>query len=85
MGAFVGVGDGDGLEGLAQPRAIALAPAFPASADRLRDAADTFDAVLYGRRAAAPEAARDLVALDTTLATTRPVLPEVPSQAGAGR
>ena len=65
--------------------AIALAPAFPASADRLRDAADTFDAVLYGRRAAAPEAARDLVALDTTLATTRPVLPEVPSQAGAGR
>lgn len=65
--------------------AIALEPAFPASADRLRTAADTFDAVLYGRRAAAAEAARDLVALDTTLATTRPVLPEVPSQTWAGR
>ncbi len=61
--------------------AVALGPVFPASASSLATAADVFDAVRYGRRAARLESARDLVALDAALATTRPVLPD-PATAG---
>jgi Domain of unknown function (DUF4129) len=56
--------------------AVALAPVFPTNAARLASAADTFDAVRYGRRAAAEDAARAVVALDKDLAATRPLLPE---------
>jgi len=62
--------------------AVALAPVFPASASSLAVAADTFDAVRYGRRAARPEAARDLIALDADLAGTRPLLPDPATAAG---
>ena len=48
--------------------AVALGPVFPASASSLAVAADTFDAVRYGRRAARPESARDVIALDADLA-----------------
>ena len=66
--------------------AVSLAPVFPSDAGRLAAAADTFDAVRYGRRAAPPDAAQALVTLETDLATTRPVLsgPSVPS-AGTAR
>ena len=64
---------------------VALGPVFPASAARLAAAADTFDAVLYGRRAAAAEAAQEVAALDSTLAATRPVLPDLPAVPGAPR
>jgi hypothetical protein len=56
--------------------AVALAPVFPTDAARLASAADTFDAVRYGRRAAAEDAARAVVTLDKDLAATRPLLPE---------
>ena len=56
--------------------AVALAPVFPTDAARLAWAADTFDAVRYGRRAAAEDAARAVVALDMDLTATRPLLPE---------
>jgi hypothetical protein len=62
--------------------AVALAPVFPASASSLAVAADTFDAVRYGRRAARPESARDLIALDADLARTRPLLPDPATAAG---
>ena len=61
--------------------AVALVPVFPASAASLATAADVFDAVRYGRRAARVESARDRLALDAALATTRPVLPD-PATAG---
>ena len=64
---------------------VALGPVFPASAARLASAADTFDAVLYGRRTAAPEAAQEVAALDATLAATRPVLPDLATTPGARR
>jgi hypothetical protein len=64
--------------------AIALGPVFPASAHSLAGAADTFDAVRYGRRAARPAAAADLIALDAALARTRPLLPD-PAGTGAPR
>ncbi len=63
--------------------AVELGPVFPASATALATAADAFDAVRYGRRAARPEAARDVIALDTALARTRPVLPHPAGTAGA--
>ena len=63
--------------------AVELAPVFPASAAALATAADAFDAVRYGRRAARPESARDVIALDAALASTRPVLPDPASTAGA--
>ena len=63
--------------------AVELGPAFPASAAALATAADAFDAVRYGRRAARPESARDVIALDSTLAATRPVLPDPTTTAGA--
>jgi hypothetical protein len=62
--------------------AVALGPVFPASASSLAIAADTFDAVRYGRRAASPESARDVIALDADLARTRPVLPDPATAAG---
>ena len=62
--------------------AVALGPVFPASAPSLAVAADTFDAVRYGRRAAHPESARDVVALDAELARTRPLLPDPATAAG---
>lgn len=62
--------------------AVALGPVFPASASALATAADTFDAVLYGRRTASAEAARAVIELDGTLATTRPVLPDPATAAG---
>ena len=62
--------------------AVALAPVFPASASSLAVAADTFDAVRYGRRTARPESARDLIALDADLARTRPLLPDPATAAG---
>ena len=61
--------------------AVELGPVFPASATTLAAAADAFDAVRYGRRAARPEAARDVIALDAALARTRPVLPGIGSPA----
>jgi hypothetical protein len=66
--------------------AVALTPVFPQDAGRLALAADTFDAVRYGRRPARPDAARAVVALDTDLAATRPVLPEpgVPARGAVG-
>jgi hypothetical protein len=63
--------------------AVQLGPVFPASAAALATAADAFDAVRYGRRAARPESARDVIALDSTLAATRPVLPDATTTAGA--
>ncbi len=62
--------------------AVALGPVFPASAAALATAADAFDAVRYGRRAARPESARDVIALDAALARTRPVLPDPATTAG---
>ncbi len=62
--------------------AVALAPVFPTDAARLASAADTFDAVRYGRRAAGEDAARAVVALDKDLAATRPLLPEAGVPAG---
>lgn len=56
--------------------AVELGPVFPASAPALADAADSFDAVRYGRRPARLEWARDTIALDAALARTRPVLPD---------
>ena len=64
--------------------ALALAPVFPHDAARLASAADTFDAVRYGRRAAGEDAARAVVTLDTDLAATRPLLPEAGVPAGGG-
>ena len=63
--------------------AVELGPVFPASAAALATAADAFDAVRYGRRAARPESARDAIALDVALARTRPLLPDPASTAGA--
>ena len=65
--------------------AVALATVFPADAGRLAWAADTFDAVRYGRWAAGRDAARAVVALDEDLAATRPLLPEPGVPAGGGR
>ena len=62
--------------------AVALGPVFPASAASLATAADAFDAVRYGRRAARPESARDVIALDAALSRTRPVLPDPATTAG---
>ena len=62
--------------------AVALGPVFPASASSLAVAADAFDAVRYGRRSARVESARDLIALDATLAGARPVLPDPATTAG---
>jgi len=62
--------------------AVALGPVFPASASSLAVAADTFDAVRYGRRTATPESARDVIALDADLARTRPLLPDPATTAG---
>jgi len=64
--------------------AVALAPVFPASAPSLALAADTFDAVRYGRRSATVQSARAVIELDATLSTTRPVLPD-PATAGGLR
>ena len=64
--------------------AVALAPVFPHDAVRLASAADTFDAVRYGRRAAGEAAARAVVTLDADLAVTRPLLPEAGVPAGGG-
>ena len=55
---------------------VALVPVFPSDAGALASAADAFDAVRYGRRPAAPDAARAVVALDAHIAQSRPVLPE---------
>ena len=64
--------------------AVALGPVFPASAASLAHAADTFDAVRYGRRAATVESARAVIDLDASLSTTRPVLPD-PATAASPR
>ncbi len=63
--------------------AVELGPVFPASAAALATAADAFDAVRYGRRAARPESARDVIALDASLARTRPLLTDPTTTAGA--
>ncbi|WP_392544745.1 DUF4129 domain-containing protein [Oryzobacter telluris] len=60
---------------------VQLVPVFPAHGGPLATAADTFDAVRYGRRTASADAARAVVDLDETLSTTRPVLPELPDSA----
>jgi Domain of unknown function (DUF4129) len=65
--------------------ALSLGPVFPASAARLAAAADAFDAVRYGRRAARLDTAREVADLDATLATTRPVLPGPIGAAGVAR
>ena len=65
--------------------AVSLGPVFPASAGPLASAADAFDAVRYGRRPGSPETARDILALDATLAVTRPVLPEPTTAWGVPR
>ena len=56
--------------------AVDLGPVFPASADSLVSAADSFDAVRYGRRPAGLDAARSVVELEGVLSRTRPVLAE---------
>ena len=61
---------------------VALGPVFPASTAALAAAADAFDAVRYGRRATDTGTARDVIALDTTLASTRPVLPDPATATG---
>ncbi len=58
--------------------ALQLGPVFPARSGRLASAADTFDAVRYGRLRASEPAARAVVDLDDELVTTRPILPELP-------
>ncbi len=63
--------------------AVALVPVFPGEAERLASAADTFDAVRYGRRTASRTAALEVIEVDEALATTRPVLPELPVAAAA--
>ena len=62
--------------------AVALGPVFPASAAPLAVAADVFDAVRYGRRAATADQAAEVLALDATLSTTRPMLPDPATTAG---
>ena len=62
--------------------AVALGPVFPASAPPLAVAADVFDAVRYGRRTARADQAAEVLALDATLSTTRPVLPDPATTAG---
>jgi len=62
--------------------AVALGPAFPASATALAAAADAFDAVRYGRRPSSLQSARDVIALDAALLATRPALPDPASMAG---
>ena len=52
--------------------AVALAERFADERDALGAAADAFDAVRYGHRAASETAARDVVALDDRLAAARP-------------
>ena len=61
--------------------AVQLGPVFPAQSGPLVTAADSFDAVRYGRRPATAEAARAVVDLDSTLTATRPVLPDLPESA----
>ncbi|GAA4398534.1 DUF4129 domain-containing protein [Fodinibacter luteus] len=65
--------------------ALALGPAFPDSAARLAGAADAFDAVRYGHRAARAETAQGVCDLDATLASTRPVLSDPRRAAGTAR
>jgi len=55
-----------------------LAPAFPAQAPRIAAAVDRFDAVRYGRYAAAEADARELADLDRLLRATHPVLDAAP-------
>ena len=65
--------------------AVALGPLFPASTRALADAADAFDAVRYGRRAAGLDTARAVLDLDATLAAARPVLAGPAPLPGTGR
>ncbi|MGL4743152.1 MAG: DUF4129 domain-containing protein [Dermatophilaceae bacterium] len=58
--------------------AVALAPAFAAHTTGLTDAADVFDAVHYGHRAATRAQAEDVLALDGEIARTTPVLIGLP-------
>ncbi len=51
--------------------AVLLAEAFGPQAGRLRDTADRFDLVLYGHRAATPDQARAVLALDDDLVGVR--------------
>lgn len=55
---------------------VALFPVFPPYAGSLAFAADTFDAVRYGRRPASADAARAVIALDDDVSQARPLLPE---------
>jgi hypothetical protein len=57
---------------------------LPAHADRLRAAAQEFDAVTYGGRRAGEQTYRDLSGLDHDLERTRPVAPGAPRAAGPG-
>jgi hypothetical protein len=56
--------------------AQALGAAFPGEASALADAADAFDAVRYGHRAASEEQARAVVSLDGRMAAARPRRPQ---------
>lgn len=55
---------------------VALVPVLLPYAGQLASAADTFDAVRYGRRPASTGAARAVIALDDDLEQARPLLPE---------
>lgn len=57
--------------------ALALAPVFPALADRLAESASEFDAVRYGRRHTTRAVATATAELDTTILATRPTLPQL--------
>lgn len=64
--------------------ALALASPFPSEGDSLLRAADVFDAVRYGHRRATEAQAREVLALEERLATTRPAPPTPPAPVGAG-
>lgn len=54
--------------------ALELSPVFPDAAHRLREAADSFDAVRYGGLHCDAGTAAQVAALDVDLAATRPLL-----------
>jgi hypothetical protein len=63
--------------------ALRLATPFPASAAELAWAADAFDAVVYGHREVGRPEAERLLALDRSIAATRPVVRREPAGAAA--
>lgn len=71
----------DGPGRTAHEVALALGPVFPDHRDRLRQAADLFDAVRYGSRHISRSDAEQVADLDRHLARTRPALTVAPGAA----